>query len=201
MFSIKPLLTRFNLLDWFTAHRRITISIGVTILIVTILISVTRSNYISQWILDYFKDWSVALSAGAAVVLLYIIYMSVLQDRSMRRENRELDFKRRQLDGIVNWAKEVRKELFMPRLAELADFDLKAGLQNCALENEWAIMAAEVFGEEFQRIVEKAAKDLWAYVDALGKRSETTVDYRKALNQSFNKVLESAFKLKSEHKL
>ena len=187
-----------SLLDWFTARRKFTIAVIIILIIAAIAISSTRSNCASKAILTFFDEWSVPLSAGAALCLLYIAYMEILKAETARREDRELDFKRRQLDGILDWAQEVKKELLMPRSSELADFELKNGLANCSIRNEWVIMTAQIFGQEFQGKVDQAARDIYAFLQA---RKEDMVNYDKALRSSVNGVLEAAFKLKIDRKL
>jgi len=142
------------------------------------------------------------------VLVNYGMLMEMRQQRLdtsiMRREDRELCFKRRKLDWIVNWAREVRKELLIPRLlqSDIVDrHNLKGALQSYAVENEEIIMTAKNFGEEFEGIVEKAAKDLWAYIEALKKPSHTTIDhnsYITGLNQSFGETLGSALKAEDD---
>lgn len=138
---------------------------------------------------------AMATVALVAVTLIYVmlLYKSILNTSSMRREDRVLDFKTRQMDKIVNWAKGVRTELFSP-----SGLNLRMRLQTCAIENEWLIITAGIFGEEFQKIVEKAAKDLWAYIDALKKPAIDYEQYEREVPLSFSKVMESALKVEAE---
>lgn len=144
----------------------------------------------------YFQEWAALALVFVTMMYVMLLYKSIVNTSRMRREDRVLDFKIRQLDKIVNWAKEIKGKLLIP--AKGLEWKSMEELGKSEIENEWVIKAAEVFGDEFRRIVEKAAKDLWAYMDQLREPTQTDFDYRKALNQSFGKVLESALKVESE---
>lgn len=189
-----------SLSDLFTANRRITIWVCAFIIILTVLVSVFRNHCVSKFILGYFSDWSIALSAGAAVILLYVVYMSHLQTRRMREEDRETDSKKHQLDGILKWAQEVRRELLLPRSYDLGFYKLRLAMGNVAVGDEWAIMTAATFGEDFQKTVRQTTKNLRDYILALsqGEESKARMD---ALTESLTKVLEAAYEIKTRQKL
>lgn len=191
------------MLEWFVRHRRWIILVCVVVVLLAAIISVTRSHLISRFFLDYFRDWSVALSAGVTLVLAYIAFTSIIENRRMREEDKELAFKRRSLDGILTWAQEIRKQCLMPRPTELYEYELAQGLQTTSIQNRWVVMTAGIFGEDFQAKVDKAAKDLSAYIQALAPLAQREQDTtsRNSLMQSLNVVLEAIFKIKLDYKL
>ncbi len=189
-----------SLFDWFTARRRVTILICTFIFFLTVLVSVFRNQCVSKFILGYFGDWSIALSAGAAIVLLYVVYMSTLQTRIMREEDRELDSKRHQLDEILNWAQEIRRELLLPRNYELGDYELRLAMENVAVGDEWTVMTAATFGEDFQKTVRQTTKNLRDYILALSQKEEVKARM-DALTESLTKVLEATYEIKTKQKL
>lgn len=150
-------------------------------------------------------NWSTIFLAAVTLLYVMLVHKSILSTSILRREDRVLDFKRRQLDWIVNWAREVRKELLMPRAIQVYTgvlSNLFKQLQSYANESPIMIETAKIFGAEFEGIVEKAAKDLWAYIEALKKPTRhTTIDhnlYITELNQSFSNVMKSALKVESD---
>lgn len=194
-----------SLFDWFTRHRRITILICAAILLLTLAVSITRNSRVSESVLAYFGDWSIALSAGAAVVLLYVVYISILKTRQMREEDRVLDSRRRQLDEILNWAQNVRRELLLPRGSDPMDYERRLALESVGLGNDWAVMTAKTFGEDFQNIVRQATKDLQGYIAAWpGNREDASRRYDAlydALIKSLSNLLEAVYRTKTEQKL
>jgi len=189
------------LFDFFTKHRRITIIVCVTILTVTVLVSAIPNICISKFLLAYFKDWSVAFSALAAVVLLYIVYMSILKTQELREEDRELDSKRRQLEDILNWEEHVRRELQLPRISETGNYDRILALRSVLIRNDWVVMTAQTFGKNFQNTVRQATKDLRAYVEAWDETPEDVSNRYNALITSLNNVLESVYRIKTTQRL
>lgn len=61
--------------------------------------------------------------------------------------------------------------------------------------------AAGIFGQEFQAMVDKAAKDTMFFIVALREINKLPKTEWDALVQSLENVVEAAFNLKSEHKL
>jgi len=149
-------------------------------------------------------NWSTIVLVAFTMIYVMLIYKSISQTSILRREDRELDFKLRKLDWIVNTAREIKKELLMPlpltfQLDSTVKSTLIKELQSYA--GEWIITidTAKIFGDEFERIVEKAEKDLFAYIKELEKPAPDHKRYIMGLNQSFSNVLKSA--LKVEHDL
>lgn len=140
--------------------------------------------------------WTTFVLVVVTIRYVMLVHKSISNTSILRREDRVLDFKRCQLGKIVNWAKGVRKELLMGE--NLLKLEFKTRLESCAVENEWVIKIAEIFGEEFQRIVEKAAKDLWVYINALKKPVIDYEGYEREVPRSFSKVLESALKVEAD---
>ena len=187
------------LFDFFTKHRRITIVVCAIILTVTVFVSATPNIRISKFLLAYFRDWSVVFSAVAAVVLLYVVYMSILKARELREEDRELDSKRRQLDDILNWEEHVRRELYLPRSSEIGDYERMLALESALIRNDWVVMIAQTFGKDFQNTVRQATKYLRAYVGAWPEK--TPSNRYNALITSLNNVLESVYRIKTTQRL
>lgn len=168
-----------------------------------ILVDVFRSECWAKPFSDFLNRRAMVLSAAAAFTLAVAAVWAVrtTADQTGRminenRRNRGLDFKIRQLGKIVDWAKEARKELLM--VEHFLSGDFKTRLEICAIENDWVIMTAGIFGEEFKKIVGKAAKDLWAYIDALKPVMKDRELYEREVPRSFNKVLASALKVEAE---
>lgn len=135
-----------------------------------------------------------------AYVLL--IHKSILQTSDLRQEDRELDFKLRQLDWIVRTAREIKIKLLVPLpLTFQADITVKSTLikelQSYLAEWTITIDTAEIFGAEFEKIVGKAANDLIDYLVELEKPAPHQ-RYMMGLNESFRNVLKSALKVESD---
>lgn len=53
---------------------------------------------------------STMASAGAALILASAAFRSVDENRRIREQDAEVDFKRRQLDSILTWAQDIKRE-------------------------------------------------------------------------------------------
>jgi len=88
--------------------------IAVIILIVGIFISIFRTSCVSTLILNFFDDWSVALGAGAAVILAVTAFRTIKEanKREERRRQDELEREKREsidrdLREIIDWAEAI----------------------------------------------------------------------------------------------
>jgi hypothetical protein len=80
---------------------------GILIVAAGMLISAFREGNFSVFILNFFDDWSIALSAAAALILAIAAFRSIKESRRTREQDRELDSWRRRLDEVQRWINEV----------------------------------------------------------------------------------------------
>lgn len=186
------------LLDWFTKHRKVTISACAVILIVTFTVSITPGSRISKLILAYFADWSTALGAGAALLLLYVVYMTLLYTREMREQDRKRDSNRRQLDEILKWTQDLRWELLQPRNLGTEDYERELGLLSVAVRDTWVATTARTFDDDLHTTVIQAIRDLEAYIK---QGAPTKHDTQDTLNKSVKNVLQAIYRIKTDQKL
>ena len=150
------------MLEWLIGNRRWVITAGVILIALTVLISVTSENLVSKSILDYFKSWSIVLGTGAAVILAYIAYMSILENRRIRNEDRKLNFRLRLLDEVRDWAREAVKLglLYNSAKNESEMAQMRNMIHDVAKTTDAANISAEVFGNELIDPVNRALKVL-----------------------------------------
>lgn len=81
------------------------------------------------------SDWLIGISALATLALAIAAFRSIKENRRIRDKDRDLDFKRRTLDGILNWAQEVHRQIFMPRvdIGAATFVELQHGLRSAAI--------------------------------------------------------------------
>jgi len=92
--------------DWFHRYRYWIIT-GILLVAAGMLISGFRGSSFSRFILNFFNDWSIALSAGAAVILAIAAFRSIREGRRIREVEKELDSKRRRLKEVQDWINDV----------------------------------------------------------------------------------------------
>jgi len=161
-------------------------------------------------ILGILGNWSTIALVAFTMVYVMLIYKSISDTSISRQEDRILDFKLRKLDWIVNTARDIKKhllgplELTFPPLGTIGvqvstiQATLTKELQRYMAEWVLTMNTAKIFGPEFEKIVEKAAKDLFAYIGALKKPGPDHKLYITGLNKSFSNVLISALKVEDE---
>ena len=105
------------LYNWLIKHRYWAYGLVASFLIFTILVYVFKSYWLAGLIYEYIVYWSTALSAAFMLVLAYMAYISITENRRVRAEDKKSDYKRRRVDDVQNWINEVfklRAESFIP---------------------------------------------------------------------------------------
>ncbi len=163
---------------------------------------------VSNEIFVFLSDWAIVLSASITLLLVIAAFLSIIENRRLREEERDLDFKKRMLDDIMNWVKDVRQRVSEPRiLGRESVSELKESLHVPGLEGEWSVEKAKAFGEGFADLVGKAnqnAFELYGILQEIEKGNEVSwdsvVEPTDVLISSLQSVLESAVKLKKQHR-
>lgn len=204
--------------DWLIKHWKLLVAIALFILFViigsTIWITITSDHWFSKLILKYFDSWSIALGAAATVTLAIVAFASIMENRRVRDEDKEWDFRRRTLDEIVSWVTEARRCCIPPSGAGKEAFREwgRGIITTVSSEGEWATMTANIFGQEFRDKVANANEVVMAFCNKLREIDEsseaTDESIRESMAQHFKSmliatgsVLEAALKLKIEYKL
>ena len=181
---------------WFRRHWYWAV-IAVIIITAGILTSVFSSYWLCEYILKFFKDWSVALSAGAAIILALAAFWSIRENRRIRYEDRKLNFSLRLLDEVRDWAREAVKLGFLYSRAERAKSTSETRqvidmIEEIAKTTDTARIAAEVFENELEAPVNRALDFLKSYPDKTGKFAS------KEYFDSFHEVLKVVINLKKK---
>ncbi len=103
--------------NWLIKHKKSAYGITISFLIFTILVYAFQSHWFVRHIYKYIDYWAVPLSAAFMLVLAYMAYISITEDRRIRAEDKELDSKSRRVNDVQNWINEVvklRAESFIP---------------------------------------------------------------------------------------
>jgi len=96
--------------NWVLRKWKVIVLIFLTFAVLAILITATSENPISVFILRYFKDWAIALSAGVMVFIAIIAIWTLADNRQMRVQEAQ----RLALLRIRNWAEETFHALATP---------------------------------------------------------------------------------------
>jgi len=181
----------------------VTLVIGLIIFVLAAFVAVVLTK--PGWFLfqptfgDNVVTLSAMVSAGAALILASAAFRSVDENRRIREQEAELDFKRRQLDSILTWAQDIKRE--WASLRHYQDYQPVPSLEAVAARNDWVTMTAQTFGTDFQDIVRRTATYLYEYTDAWAYNPDKVTDAGKGLAKSLDEVLMAVYRIKSELKL
>lgn len=142
---------------------------------------------------------SAMVSAGAALILASAAFRSVDENRRVREQEAELDFKRRQLDSILTWAQDIKRE--WASQTHYIEYQPVPRLEAVAARNDWVTIMAQTFGTDFHDIVRRAATYLHEYTEAWAKNPDRVTDAGEGLAKSLDEVLMAVYRIKSESKL
>lgn len=150
-----------------------------------------------------FRDNVITLSAmvsvGAALILASAAFRSIDENRRIREQDRQLDFRRRQLDSILTWVQDIKREWASQTV--YIDYQSPPGLGTVRAGNDWAVMIAQTFGTDFQNTVRRAATNLDEYIKAWSKAPGEVPDTAEELRESLDEVLRAAYRITTELRL
>ena len=156
-----------------------------------------------------------ALSVVATLVLAFAAFWSVSAmieyQRSTASEQRDLEFKRRSMDEVIQWAREVQKQFFIPSESAIPSLSLvRSRLYSLTVDTIAIVSAAVIFGQEFESKVKTLLEDVQRLADEISvfqddssteKTAEKLHSYITPFWQSAEQVLKLAYELKVESKL
>ncbi len=195
--------------NWLIKHKKSAYGIAIGFLIFTILVYAFQSHWFVRHIYKYIDYWAIPLSAAFMLILAYMAYISIAENRRIREEDKEQESKRRQLDGIYKWVSDIRSTAGMqPDNAR----NLFRALNFVVLQREEMIKAATRFNGELKVNMQEAADKLLAYYNALFELDNGPVIFIVdpknvksnplfALLESLDKVTKSIIALRKEYYL
>jgi len=151
----------------------------------------------------------IGVSAIATLALAIAAFLSIRENRCIRDKDRDLDFRRRCLGDIRNWALRAIP-FFLEDLETGSSHKLELRINDLApihAEKAGIVRASSAFNDSFQEVVKETASNLEQYFDLLesflknrqqGHKNEPTeeVSLRKTTRQSLVELLESLADLK-----
>lgn len=176
---------------------------------------------IGQWL----KDWAIVLSAAATVTLAVAAFWAIRkttgQSRKLIEENRrirsqdaELNFKRQTLNDIVNWVIDINKYCIpIGGVGEETYKEWGRGIvASISGSGKWAVRNAQVFGKEFQGKVDNLLTVSLGLCDKIREVSQSKESTDESVPKILSKhslevfkatdsVLNAALKIKSDNKL
>jgi hypothetical protein len=182
------------MLIWISRHRLLTAVIVLTVISLSVAISATDGYPVSSFILNYFEDWASVYRTVGTVTAAYLAYVAIIEGQHIREEARDLEHKRRSLEGIIEWTREVQGLCFQrgsSRQIEEVAAAVAAG--------DWAVMTAEIFGLDFKELVNRARNQIASCTMDIPETGE--IAQSDAILKSVNDVLEAAFRLKIHLKI
>jgi hypothetical protein len=171
----------------------LTIVIFIMVIALSVAISASDTNPASNFILKYFNDWASVLRTVGSLTAAYLAYVAIIEGNRIREEARDLEHKRRSLEGIIEWTRQVQKLCFQrgsSRQIEEVAAVVAAG--------DWVVMTAEIFGQDFKYLVNRARNEIASCTMETETGESTQSD---TIIKSVNDVLEAAFKLKIQFKI
>ena len=179
---------------WISRHRLLTVVVFVTFISLSIAISATESDSVSRFILNYFNNWSAVFRTVGTLTAAYLAYVAIIEGQRIREEARDVEHKRRSLEEIIEWTRNLQKLCFQrgsSRQIEEVAVVVAAG--------DWVVMTAEIFGQDFKDLVNKARNEIASCTMEMSEPGERPQS--EAILKSVNDVLEAAFILKIQLKI
>ena len=103
--------------NWLIQHKKNAYGIAIGFFIFTILVYAFQSHWLVRHIYKYIDYWAIPVSAAFMLVLAYMAYISIAENRRIRAEDKESDSRSRRVNDVQNWVNEVfklRAESFIP---------------------------------------------------------------------------------------
>ena len=149
------------------------------------------------------KNW-LGISALATLVLALIASWSILENRRIRLEDRELNFKAQSLEEVRKWAWNCTELIFSYDLFadSAARYQFTKRLQSVAIARIHIVNEAAKFGDDLLLPVEKAFKELNNYIRALSTTNATAYTHEmEELDNCLKDALKVILKIKDNLKL
>lgn len=96
--------------NWVIRNWKVALLVFLIFIILTVWITNTSEHWLSKFILTYFDNWSIALSAGVMLVLAITAFWTIADNRRMRVEEAH----RLALLRIRDWAEMISNALGTP---------------------------------------------------------------------------------------
>ncbi len=107
--------------NWLIKHKKNAYGVAIGFLIFTILVYAFQSHWLVRHIYKYIDYWAIPLSAAFMLVLAYMAYISIAENRRMRAEDRKVISRGRRVDDVLRWINRViklRTESFVPYMGD-----------------------------------------------------------------------------------
>ena len=171
-------------------------------------------------VFNFLREVAPIIAAGATLFLAWAALQTIREARHMRDENRDIDFRRRTLDEIVNWVMEVNKYCIPPvRIGELEAYLDDSYKEWCrrissslSSDGKWALRNSHIFGAEFEGKINSLVGIIMSMNERIREigvsRKFTDKEAGEQLSKHFvtvleytDSVLDAALKIKSDEKL
>jgi len=186
--------------NWLYRHLRLVVA-SCVVVVLSVIVSTTAANFISRSILDYFNNWSLALSAGATLVLACVAFISIRENRRIREEDRKRQFRAESLNEISRWAREGIESCVRLYASPQEVTKSKLQLEIINAESGNIVTLSRVFGNNrLISAVKKAADELMNYANFLNGQQSVgnPAQMLQICKDSFINALKATVKLKVE---
>jgi len=174
-----------SIYDRLISHPRLAWGLFIGFLIFTILVYAFKSYPFVSRIYEYIVYWSTALSAVFMLVIAYMAYISITENRRIREKEKDYEFKRRCLSDIQDWAeKGINVLTSWPVPVDRHEMkQIRPHLKPLSVLNKWVMDASRVFAGDDKKAllkkVDEAAENLKQYCEVLeGMRSSEGLDFK-----------------------
>ena len=171
-------------------HKKSACGIAIGFLIFTILVYAFQSHWLVRHIYKYIDYWAIPLSAAFMLVLAYMAYISIAENR--RREA---------LNRMRTWAKDAIRMLSAPIQEELPILKRakwKERIQAIRAESLITLADARVIGGDLEKKVKNAVSSLNSFTDLSERDNVPSADFRVSLTKlltDLTEVINSASKI------
>lgn len=210
--------------NWFRKYL-MPIVIGGVLFGLIIFVDMSRLEWWAKPVFDFLNRQAIVLSAAAAVTLAAAAVWAVrttadqtrtmiAENRRIRDEDKELDFRRRTLDEIVNWVIDVNKRCIPPTgIGEEAYKEWCRGItSSLGSEGKWALRNSNILGSEFNEKINNLLGKIITFNDWIKKIGESSKYSDKEAQEILSKyfvntlestdeVLDKALKIRSDQRL
>jgi len=158
--------------NWLIKHRKSAYGIAISFLLFTILVYAFRSCWFFRPLYEYIDYWALPLSAAFMLVLAYMAYISITENRRIREEEIDRDFKRRCLKDIQDWAEKGINVLVSWPVVPIDRSEMRQmrpHLKPLSALNKWVMDASRIFAADDKKAllkkVDEAAENLKQYCE------------------------------------
>jgi len=171
-------------MDWLSKHWRWGVIVFLVIVALAAWVTATSKHPVSEFIIEFFKTWSPALSAAAVLFLAIAAFAEIRQSRQARAKDEKI----KALERTEAWVNSLTQMLSQ---ASLDEPRLSSKLLPFFTSNSTVVADAIYFDKKFQDLVIEVTTSLAGFMSRLQSdaKYEELVDTGTKLGTILNRLL------------